>query len=155
VLSKNRLDRKNPPCPRKEAFPDEHEADSKPVAMLAAPSIGRGAAPETSIRLDGMSNTKKVDLAMRIASEDNGGANFETKSRPGEAIAMPVRTAEGVSLAGSWGNQGGGTIRAPLDYGTATGAAAQDGFRARNSNILDALARDRQPKLKPVYRGQK
>ena len=125
------------------------------MESFPSPRIGRGAEPETTTRLDGLSRTKKIDLAMKIASEDNGGVNFETKSRVGEAIAMPVRTAEGVSLNGTWGTQGGGTIRAPLDYGTATQAAAADGYRARNANLLDGLATKRAPYMKPVYRQPK
>lgn len=129
VLLMRRTDA-NPPCP---------VCTSKPIETLAAPRINRGAAPVTSIKVP-ESKTKAIDLAMKIASEDNGGANFNDRSRPGEAVAIPIPEKS----AGKW-----------LPMAQAAGMAAADSTRSRNSGILDGLADKRNPTMTPVYRQPK
>lgn len=57
---------------------------------LAAPRIGRGATPETQLKIPD-NKTKAIDTALRWASEDNGGVNIRTDAKPGEAVYVPVK----------------------------------------------------------------
>ncbi len=124
---------------RTDASPPCQVCAAKPVEALAAPAIGRGAQETTSIKVP-ENKTKAIDLAMRIASDDNGGANFQTRSRPGEAVAIPVPEKS----AGRW-----------LDLPQATAMVAGDNTRGRNAGLLDTMADKRNPTMKPVYRTPK
>lgn len=137
-----RTDR-NPPCPQCAAKPEE---------AFPSPRLARGAEPVMSIKVP-ENKTKAIDLAMKIASEDNGGANFQTTSRPGEAVAIPVKDERGRAIEGQWGNQGGGA-KIPLNFGPATAIASawdrgippnQPGSRAYNISLIEGMATAKGP----------
>lgn len=134
---------KNPPCPMCEA---------KPAEALAAPALNRGAAPVTAMKIP-ENRTKAIDLAMRVISDDNGGANMKSTSRPGEVVAIAPTVPE--AQRPRWGAGGRGAMPAITMGNVAT---LKDGGGPKRSELIDNLHRfggqrnRRHEHMKPVYR---
>lgn len=134
---------RNPPC---------SICSAKPVAALAAPAIGRGAQPDNRIKVPD-SKTKAIDFAQRMISDDNMGANMQTKSRVGEAVAIAPTVAP--HLQAKWGS-GVGSGSAPMSFEKARTMAAADplGGSLRNG-LMDKMGDRKSPFMQPVYRDQR
>ena len=134
VLLMRRTDR-NPPCPI---------CEGKGVPQLAAPNLGRGAQPDTRMKIPD-NKTKAIDFAQRIISEDNHGANMKSSIKEGEtaAIDIPVRKQE----APAWGGSGA------LSYGDAIARASAD--PGGQGGLLNRLADKRHTHMAPVVRQPK
>ena len=129
---------KNPPCPVCQA---------KPTETLAAPSLNRGAVQQTHVPIPQGNKTKAIDFAMRVISEDNGGANMKSSLKEGETanIPIPIKPQD----APTWGGGKGG-----VDYGQAMSLAAADPTGG-HGGLLNKLADKRQSAMAPVYRTRK
>ena len=142
----------------KEALPDCPVCSALSREGLSSPSLNRGAVPDTKIKVPD-NKTKATDMAMRMISEDNGGANMKSSSRPGEAVAIPVAVPE--PLQANWGGAGPAKTRTPMTISTADAMGRGDPFVKRNTGMLDFVSRQSAPKLRPspimrpVYREAK
>ena len=117
---------------------------------LSAPSLNRGAVPDTKIKVPD-NKTKATDMAMRMISEDNGGANMQSTSRVGEAVAVPVavRPENRATLDAGWGSAGPPQKRAPMTISTADAMGRGDPAVRNNTNMIDFISRQSAPRLRP------
>jgi hypothetical protein len=135
VLLMRRTDR-NPPCP---------VCSGKPVAQLAAPNVGRNAQPSTAMEIPS-NKTKAIDMAMRVISEDNHGANMRSSIKEGETAAIPIPVNPRESA--QWGSG------PAASYSAAMQMASQDPNRGQGG-LLDKLADKRVGHMRPVDRPAK
>src|SRR5260221_888790 len=106
-LAMKRAD-KSPPCANCAA---------KPVEALAAPSLNRGAVPDTRIKVP-TDRTKRIDFAQRIIAEDHNVTNLRSNARPGEVVAMPGIKPQDEARSGSGAGSPQAT-RTPVSLGAA------------------------------------
>jgi hypothetical protein len=132
---------KNEDCPRCAARPTE---------ALAAPGLNRGAVEDTRIKIP-ENKTKRIDFAQRIVAEDHNVTNLRTGTKPGDIVAMPVRTDAG---EGKWGAGAGDAAlkRQAINIGTAMAAGRTDPYHGRNSAMIDRMADRKQSRMQPVER---
>lgn len=128
---------------RDDPLPDCPNCSASSEETLAAPSIARGASPVTQLKIP-ENKTKATDLAMRWASEDNGGANIRTDARPGESVAVPVpqdpRLPQGVGGFYKAGTPIPGVV--PIHAGSAE-------EKQRNLALLGSMAKSPNP-IRPI-----
>lgn len=143
---------------RDEALPECPVCAALTREGLAAPAINRGAAPDTKIKVPD-NKTKQIDMAMRMISEDNGGANMQSQSRVGESVAIaPVLPPE---QQAAWGGSGPAKTRQPMTISVADAIGRGDPAVRSNVGMIDSISRRSDPRLrpspfmKPVYREKK
>lgn len=128
VILMNKTD-PNPDCPQCSAVAQE---------TLAAPRINTGAAPSSQLQIPD-SPTKRVDLAMKWASEDNGGVNIRTDAKPGESVAMPVPVDPRVQPMQGFVGSNGALGNINLGNLQAIGSRIPNEDKQRNLNVLGAI----------------
>lgn len=138
---------RNPPCP---------ECAARPGEALAAPALNSGVGAATSIRVP-ENKTKAIDFAMRAISDDNGGANMQTRSRPGEAVAIAPTVRE--RERPFWGGAGPAGVK--IGVGDLPALNARDGGNDARAQLIESAHQRtgqvsrRHAHMKPVYRDPK
>lgn len=122
---------------RTEPKPACPECGARSTEGLAAPGIGRGAAPETGMKVP-LNKTQAIDMAQRIITEDSHVTNMKSSVKTGEDAAVPIRP-----------------VKEPVWHNTPTMAQVSASASIKNTGFLDKMSDRRQSHMKPVYREQK